>query len=771
MIAFADLASGHHYHYRFWQVVSPVSLASSGSKDASSCLVALRLSSNRPSAAVDSSPIGMPCSTDQWMALQPFLLKQTIQPGSPLINTKESVAYIPLVVDDTQTPYGLLEIRTDAGHIDQIQHGIYRRFWIIFLISYGVMLVLIHRLAGVMTRPLLALRQQAERIAAGNYPAMHPTSLQFHSDELGALAATLHRMGENIRDREQHLLMLQTQQEAMLQWVQESEEKLNIVVHNTTDAILILTVGGQVRFANPAACRLFERPLDELLNHDMGVPVMADAVAEIEIPTKTGAMRIGEMRVVVTVWNGEEVYIASIRDVSDRKEAEKRLLHNALYDPLTQLPNRAYFMYQLRRIVQHIQQKKAALAALLFIDLDEFKVVNDSLGHLVGDRLLVETGKRLTSFNSEHCFVARLGGDEFAILLSQIETLETISAIAEQVLDALRQPLHLPGHPSDLFVSASIGIALTHNPATDQAYTHPLEMLRDADTAMYCAKKNGKDHYEFFNRQMYVNAATRLSLETDLRQAIAHRELSLCYQPIFSLETGRLRSFEALARWRHPQHGWISPNEFIPVAEETGLIVPLGHWVLETACRQLREWQWEQLIADTVMMSVNLTGRQFLQSTLADDIYAILTQTSLSASNLLLEVTESSIDLELDRVNQILNTLKAIGIRIAIDDFGTGYSSLSRLHQMPVDCLKIDRSFIQRMAESQENQEFVQAILRFAQVLHIDVIAEGIETERQKMILSRMRCKYGQGYFYAKPLTATQVLDLLHRLNADTLPV
>lgn len=754
-----DLLSQHRYHYRIWAVVP------SGSLQVDACQLVLLLDYNqsRPVARAPLAPVA--CSSEQQTMVRSRLLNTNrvqVQDQNGIL-----AAYIFLRQAD-QNVYALLEVDADTAHLKQLQTNINRDFSAAFLICYVVLFVLVYGLATVLSRPLVRLREYAEGIGEGLYdpPVRVEPQYQF-PDEISTLAAVLQKMADKVRDRTQHLQTLQKRQERMLDLLRESEAKLHTIVQSASDGILILDGDGRIKFANAAASALFNRTPDELMMHNLGIPITSGTATEIEIPTKEGDVRIGEMKVASTLWEGESVYVASIRDVSDRKQAQKRLLHNALHDQLTQLPNRTYLLYQLKRIVQHLQQAQTALAALLFIDLDEFKVVNDSLGHVVGDRLLIEIGKRLSHAVSDQCFVARLGGDEFAILVYPLHSLSEVYAIAEHVLTDLRCPLHIPHHEPDLRIGASIGIALTPNPATQKAYTHPLEMLRDADTAMYCAKKSGKNRYELFTWQMYVNARTRLSLETALRQAVERGTLSLCYQPIFNLETGQLRSFEALARWHYDPQGWISPSEFIPLAEETGLIVPLGRWVLETACWQLRQWQQRQMVASTVMMSVNLAGKQFLQPTLTDEICSILDRAGLKMDNLLLEITESAIGTNLEQVTNILNRLKNRGVHIAIDDFGTGYSSLSRLHQLPVDCLKIDQSFIARMTESQENQEFVQAIVRFAQVLHIDVVAEGIEIREQENILKQMNCNYGQGYLYAKPLNSEQAGLLLQRLMID----
>ncbi|HEY6360956.1 MAG TPA: EAL domain-containing protein [Vicinamibacterales bacterium] len=420
-------------------------------------------------------------------------------------------------------------------------------------------------------------------------------------------------------------------------------------------------------------------------------------------------------------------------------------------DSLTGLPNRLLFIDRLGRSIERTKRHKNYLFAVLFIDLDRFKVVNDSLGHIVGDHLLVAIARRLESDLRSgdtfarlgtHPTIARVGGDEFTILIDDIKDVSDAVRVAERIQANLQRPFTIDGH--EVFMSASVGIATS---AT--GYEQPEAILRDADTAMYRAKAWGTARCEVFDTEMRNRAVARLELETALRRAVERQEFQLHYQPIVSLDTGLPNGFEGLIRWRHPERGLVEPGEFIPVAEETGLIQPIGWWVLREACRQMRVWQ-ASLCAYATTISVNLSGQQFMQSDLIDQIEQILQNTGLDGSSLKLEITESTIIGNIDAVVHTLLRLKELGVQLAIDDFGTGYSSLSYLQHLPIDTLKIDRSFIANM--SADNSEIVRAIVALAHHLRLDVVAEGIETAEQRAQLIEFGCTHGQGYLFSKPV-------------------
>ncbi|MBZ8180758.1 bifunctional diguanylate cyclase/phosphodiesterase [Oscillatoria salina] len=451
-----------------------------------------------------------------------------------------------------------------------------------------------------------------------------------------------------------------------------------------------------------------------------------------------------------------EVYriVGVARDITDRKLAEAQLLRNAFYDPLTELPNRSLFMDRLKQAIARTQRELKRRFAVLFLDLDRFKIVNDSLGHLVGDRLLIETAQRLQTCLRPGDTVARFGGDEFAILLDDVKDVGKAILVCERIQKALESPFFLDSY--EVFTTASIGIALSTK--NDR---QPENLLRDADTAMYRAKAKGKGHYAIFDPTMYNQVVELLRVETDLRKAIERQELQVYYQPVICLKTGKIIGFEALVRWQHSQQGLISPAAFIPIAEETGLIVSIGQWVLEASCRQLLEWQEKFSFSRDLIMSVNLSPKQFCQRSLVAEIDKIMQKTRINAKNLKLEITESGIVENADSAAQILAHLKNLGVQLCIDDFGTGYSSLSRLHQFPIDTLKIDRSFVSRMERESEGIKIVQAIVTLAHNLGMDAIAEGIETQMQLEQLKALQCEQGQGYFFAKPLDNKAAEELL----------
>lgn len=435
------------------------------------------------------------------------------------------------------------------------------------------------------------------------------------------------------------------------------------------------------------------------------------------------------------------------------REVNAQLLHLALHDTLTGLANRALFMEHLQRSMIQVQVD-ASPFTVLFLDCDRFKVINDSLGHLVGDELLVAIARRLQDTLGSDNLLARLGGDEFAALLPRTPTLETATTIADQLLQALAHPFYVQGY--EVFVNASIGIVLGH-----ASYTKPEHLLRDADTAMYHAKAAGKARYGIFQPSMHEAALRLMTLETDLRKAIHQNEFVLHYQPIMELSKGQLVGFEVLIRWQHPSRGLLFPMEFIPIAEETGLINPIGHWVLQQACWQLRQWQQQAVVPEDLVVSVNLSVRQFSQPHLVDDIERILAETNLSPRCLKLELTESVIIDNEHSAARLLQRLRDRHIQISIDDFGTGYSSLSYLHAFPIDNLKIDRSFVQRLGQSSTQGGLVSTIMHIAQAMGMKVVAEGIETSNQLAELKALQCDFGQGYLFSKPLPPDEVVNFL----------
>ncbi|HYT95128.1 MAG TPA: EAL domain-containing protein [Gemmataceae bacterium] len=432
-------------------------------------------------------------------------------------------------------------------------------------------------------------------------------------------------------------------------------------------------------------------------------------------------------------------------------------------DALTGLPNRVLLLDRVGRALERSKRDRDYQFAVLFLDLDRFKVVNDSLGHAVGDQLLIAIARRLeaclrSSDTVARCTgnatLARLGGDEFTVLLEDIRDLSQAARVAERIEKELEVPFTLGRH--QVYTSASIGITLG-----SAGYDRPEELLRDADTAMYSAKGQGKARYEVFDSAMRARALARLQLETELRRALEKREFQLNYQPIYALGSGRIIGFEALLRWQHPERGSVSPTEIIPVAEETGLILPLGLWVLREACQQMSAWQATFRTEPPLIISVNVSGKQFAQKRLVETIEEIIQETGLAPRSLKLEITESAIMKDPDTATAMLTRLRELGIHVGIDDFGTGYSSLGYLHRFPVNTLKIDRSFVNRMDKAEEHAQIVQTIVTLAHNLNMDVIAEGVETATQRASLAKLACEYGQGYYFSRPVDPRSAEELL----------
>ena len=557
--------------------------------------------------------------------------------------------------------------------------------------------------------------------------------------------------------------------------LKKSEEQFRLTFELAPIGMAITTLDGKFKRVNQALCDSLGYTSQELLQlsfTDISHPEDVELHLSLEKKLAEGREEDFQIEkrylakdnrvvdtllkvVIVRDSNGKPLHFNNqILDITERKKMERQLLHDALHDSLTQLPNRALFMDRLEQQLKRTKTQQDYEFAVLFLDIDRFKVVNDSVGHLIGDKLLIEIARRLEQCINPTDTVARLGGDEFTILLENIQNIEEATFVAECIYHALVLPFKLDGY--ELFASASIGIALSSD-----GYDKPEDILRDADLTMYSAKERGKARYEVFDPSLHELAIKRLQLETDLRRGLERQEFQIYYQPITSLVTGNLSGFEALARWQHPTRGMISPTEFIPIAEETGLILSLGNWLLKEACKQLRHWQVKYHLHPPLKISVNLSGKQLKEPGLVKQIEEILTETGLDGRFLKLEITESTLMDNLETATNILLALREKKIQLSIDDFGTGYSSLSYLHRFPVDTLKIDRSFIDQIQSNQGNSAIVKAIVTLAHVLNMDVIAEGIETTSQLAQLKLLKCEHGQGYYFSKPLTKEEAEELI----------
>jgi diguanylate cyclase (GGDEF)-like protein/PAS domain S-box-containing protein len=467
---------------------------------------------------------------------------------------------------------------------------------------------------------------------------------------------------------------------------------------------------------------------------------------EYRIVQKNGSIRWFLAR-GLAVWNEAnqpERIAGSQTDITEYYRIQEQLTHDALHDPLTGLPNRTLFMDRLEQAIKSLKRDENHQCAVLFLDLDRFKLINDSLGHLAGDQLLIEVSQCLRNCLREEDTIARLGGDEFVILLNNIQNTETAVATAQKISQNLNRSFQVGGH--EIFTSASIGIAIGGSD-----YKSGEELLRDADTAMYIAKHSGQSRYQVFGSSMRVKAIDQLLLETDLKRALERQELSLVYQPILSLIDRQLIGFEALLRWNHPDRGSVPPSDFIPLAEETGLIVSIGWWVLREACHQIQLWQIKYPNLKDLTISVNLSNKQFAQHDFVDRLQSISQDVGISPATLKLEITESVVMVDPIAVAQKLKQVKALGIDLMMDDFGTGYSSLNYLRTFPIDTLKVDQSFISQM-DCEDGLEIVKTIINLAHNLKMQVVAEGVETDEQATHLQDLGCEYAQGYFFSQPL-------------------
>ena len=556
----------------------------------------------------------------------------------------------------------------------------------------------------------------------------------------------------------------------------ESEEKYRTLVDTNQDGVF-MSQGGKLIYANQTLAKLLGydtadiigKPVLELIaNESRG---FAEQLAA-DLPDKESSdpqeiyllHRDGKTQVLVSTsigrvnWHDQAAITGTVRDVTEHKKTEQELVYSAYHDALTGLPNRSFFLERLTRAIEHSGKRGSDRFAVLFLDLDRFKLINDSLGHTFGDQLLVSIAKRLRACLRPSDLIARHGGDEFTILVENIQGLDEATAVADRAHEELARAFNVGGH--DVFSTASIGIVIGA-----PHYKHPDEVLRDADTAMYRAKAAGKSGYVVFDDTMHEQVKENLKLETELRHALQRGEFRVFYQPIMELATGKLRGFEALVRWDHPTRGMVAPAEFLSVAEETGLIIPIGWWVMETACTQLNNWRKRfKHLSDDFSMSVNIANRQFAHWVLPQRVARVLDLTGVAPKNLCLEITETVFMDNPELAAETIGRLKSIGVNLQMDDFGTGYSSLSALRTFKLDTLKIDRSFITGIERNRRERAIVRTITVLAADLGMDVVAEGIENVRQLELLRALGCRKGQGYYFSKPFSTSDAENYLKAL-------
>lgn len=562
-------------------------------------------------------------------------------------------------------------------------------------------------------------------------------------------------------------------------------------VQEIEDGLVLLDMLGEITFANNAAMKMLKYHSDELLGKDHHIVLHAPKTERefgeglycpmcTTIPTeevrhinnvvlrrKDGTSFSVECAIIpVFEASVQTNTIVVFRDISEEKLAEQQLHHQSLHDSLTNLPNRTLFLELLEHAMVYAKRYNHQFAVLL-LDLDNFKVINDSLGHMVGDQLIITTAGRLNAFLHKKGTLARFGGDEFVILLETVHDITDVVGLIDQINQELARPLSLHGH--NLVISACVGIALSTND-----YLHPADIVRDADTAMYRAKALGPGHHAVFEPVMRADVWKRLDTEAMLRNAIENDELRLHYQPIIELKSGNIVAFETLVRWQHPQQGLLYPDSFISVAEESGVIIPLTWWVFREATRQVYIWQQQFPLFQSLSVNVNVSSQSFKMSSFVTQVGDILQETGLDGRHLKIEITENVMMDHVETTLFTLNQLRDLGINLCIDDFGTGYSSLRYLQRFPIQLIKIDKSFIAGMDKDSESCQITKSIITLSHELDKEVVAEGIETESQRSCLQKLGCEYGQGYLFAKALdseSATNYLEVLAVTNRKELGV
>jgi diguanylate cyclase (GGDEF)-like protein/PAS domain S-box-containing protein len=651
-----------------------------------------------------------------------------------------------------------------------------RTRYVLFLVGLACSALcglLVWSVAGRMVRPLEAIADAADAIRGGDVNTQMPV---YHGvDEGGRLAESLYKLVQTLINQKTGLQHLNEELQQDIERRERIEEGMRLsasVFANSGEGILVTDPEQKILTVNQAFCDITGYRIDEVIGQtprilhsgkqgpnfyrNMWNTLQLKGRWEGEVWNRRKDCSVfPEWLTISAVRNEKGVlthYVAIFTDITERKAAEERILHLAQHDTLTGLPNRMLFLDRLEQAL-HQAHRANSQVALLFMDLDRFKNINDSLGHHVGDQLLIEVSKLLGDCVSEGDTIARLGGDEFVIILPQIAKAQDAAHVALRIIGALARTFEIASY--QLSVTASLGVAVYPEDGDDA-----MTLMKNADTAMYHAKNSGRNNYQFFTARMNLDIQERLLLENALRHALEKDQLFLYYQPQIELATGKVVGVEALVRWKHPELGMVAPQRFIPVAEDTGLIVPIGEWVLQTACRQLQQWQQSGY---QLRMSVNLSAAQFQQSHLAETVARVLRENGIEPCHLELEITESMIMGSMEKAIAILHELREMGLRVAIDDFGTGYSSLSYLKRFAIDRLKIDQSFVRDISTDPDDAAIVSAIVVMAHQLKLGVVAEGVESWEQLQFLHALHCDEIQGFYYSRPLPADQLEAFLKR--------
>jgi diguanylate cyclase (GGDEF)-like protein/PAS domain S-box-containing protein len=620
-------------------------------------------------------------------------------------------------------------------------------------------LFLARRMGRSITQPLLSLKDAAMRFGSDDLSHRIPVS---GDDELAQLGNAFNAMASSLQESRADL--------------HESEQRFRALVHHASDVFTVIGADAVIRYQSPAIEQVLGYPTEDIIGRsflDLVEPDDQDIARQLfeRSQARPGVPTMGEVHMrplgdeqaprrfemtATDLLDDPTVrgLVLNYRDITERALYEERLTQQAFHDALTSLPNRALFQDRL----EHALRQRGQTVGLLFVDLDHFKVVNDSLGHDAGDQLLCDAAQRLADCLRDGDTLARLGGDEFTVLLPGIADAGEAVAVAERIERRLEPPFELPGQ--SVFVTASIGIA-TGVALHDRSEA----LLRDADAAMYEAKARGRARHAEFDTTMHTRAVTRLAIETDLRRAIDNDQLELHYQPIMWLDGNQIVGVEALVRWRRPDGTLVPPGEFIPVAEETGLIRPIGRWVLHEACRQLARWRSDLPQTTGLSMSVNVSTRQLQDASLIEDVESALRETGLDPGSLILELTESAVVENFEGASATLQKLRWMSVQLAMDDFGTGQSSLSSLSQLPLDILKIDQSFVARLDQDAEGRAIVYAIISLATALGVRVTGEGIETASQLSTLMELDCNHGQGFLLGRPAPPDELAAMLRTVN------